>query len=179
MVRRKKINYSVKGRMQKRLFVSVMFVVLISVGLMALSFYLLANQEAGESYRQFHVNVKNLLDMLLPAVIIATVVGLVTAFIVAMFLPLKWVGPVYRIEQELKTGLDKGSLNMNFKLRDGDEFGELAKSLDLTFSKVRGGISDLRSASNELEEALASQPQSAQVEAAFKKIENALGELKI
>jgi len=179
LVRRKKINYSVKGRMQKRLFVSVMFVVLISVGLMALSFYFLANQEAGESYRQFHVNVKNLLDMLLPAVIIATLVGLVTAFIVAMFLPLKWVGPVYRIEQELKTGLDKGSLNMNFKLRDGDEFGELATSLDRTFSKVRGGVSEVRSALVELKSSLDSETHSAQTEAALKKIEAALGELKI
>ncbi len=179
MVRRKKINYSVKGRMQKRLFVSVMFVVLISVGLMALSFYFLANQEAGESYRQFHVNVKNLLDMLLPAVIIATLVGLVTAFIVAMFLPLKWVGPVYRIEQELKTGLDKGSLNMSFKLRDGDEFGELATSLDRTFCKVRGEISEVRSALAELKTALDSETHSAQTEAAFKKTEDALGELKI
>ncbi|VAV83148.1 hypothetical protein MNBD_DELTA01-289 [hydrothermal vent metagenome] len=179
MIRRKKINYSVKGRMQKRLFISVMFVVIISVGLMALSFYIFANQEAGESYKQFHVNVQNLLDLLLPAVIIATLVGLVTAFIVAMFLPLKWVGPVYRIEQELKTGFDKGSLDMNFSLRDGDEFCELAQSLEMTFCKVRSKVGDIKSATVELKNALSSDMHSTETEAAFKKIEDALGELKL
>ena len=179
MIRRKKINYSVKGRMQKRLFISVMFVVLISVGLMALSFYIFANQEAGESYKQFHVNVKNLLELLLPAVIVATLVGLVTAFVIAMFLPLKWVGPVYRIEEELRIGLDKDSLDMNFSLRDGDEFGELAESLEKTFSKVRSKVSVAQSASAELKNALASNKHSGDVAEAFKKIEKALGELKL
>jgi methyl-accepting chemotaxis protein len=179
LVRRKKINYAVKKRMQIRLFFSVMVVVLISVGFMALSFYILANQEAGESYKQFHVNVKNLLDMLLPAVVVASLVGLVTAAFVSIFLPLKWAAPVYRIEEEIKTGLERGSLNLNFKLRDGDEFSELAESLDKTFAKVRSRVVEVKAASEDLKGALAVIDSSPDVEAAVKKLDHALRDLKL
>jgi methyl-accepting chemotaxis protein len=178
LVRRKKINYAVKSQMQMRLFVSVMVVVLISVGFMALSFYIFANQEAGNSYKQFHVNVKSLLDMLLPAVVVASLVGLLTAAFVSIFLPLKWAGPVYRIEEEIKSGLDKGSLNMNFNLRDGDEFSELAGSLDQTFAKVRERVVEVKAASKDLKGALASIESSPDVEAAVKKLDHALRDLK-
>jgi len=177
MIRRKKINYSVKSRMQLRIFFSVMIVVIISVGLMALSFYIFANQEAGDSYRQFHVNVKNLTDMLLPAVIIASLVGFLTAALAAIFIPLKLVGPIHRIENELKAGIDKNSLDMNFKLREDDEFCELAESLDITFCKVRSRVGEVRKASDELRAALASAEPSCATQAALKKMEDALGEL--
>lgn len=165
--------------MQLRLFISVMFVVFISVGLMALSFYIFADQEAGESYRQFHVNVKNLREMLMPAVVIASLVGLLTAAFISIFLPLKWAGPVYRIESELKSGLEKGTLKLNFKLRKGDEFSELAHSLDTTFSKVRTRVADVNAATDDLKKVLALIERTPETEAALKKMDEALKELNL
>ena len=112
--RRRFINFSIKKRMQARLLIGLMLVVLISVGLTSAFFYFFSSHEVGETYKQFHVNAKNFLEFLLPGVIIAFMIGLVSAIAVGVFIPHRIAGPLYRIERDIKDKVGEGNFKAKF-----------------------------------------------------------------
>ncbi len=178
--RRKKINFSVKSKMQTRLLVKVLTIALVALGLVLFIFYYYSNQEIGQSYRQFHVNAQNFLDLLMPVIIIAAVTGVVAALALAIFFPLKIVGPLHRIEKALKEEVVRGNLSHEFAVRKHDEMGDLAKTLNETFEVLGGVVQKARSASDELTKLCEEgEPSNERVREAARKIEEALKFFKV
>lgn len=178
--RRKKINFSVKSKMQTRLLVKVLTIALVALGLVLFIFYYYSNQEIGQSYRQFHINARNFLDLLMPVIIIAAVTGVVAALALAIFFPLKIVGPLHRIEKALKEVVARGDLSHEFAVRKHDEMGDLAETLNDTFKVLGGMVQKARSASDELTKLCEEgEPSKERVREAAGKIEEALKVFKV
>lgn len=142
--RRSIVNFSVKREMQVKLFANCMLVSAVSIAIMGGLFYYYSSREIGSSYKQFHVEAKNFLDYLLPAVIGAIALGSAASFLIAVFFPHKIAGPVYRIEEDLKKYLAEGDLTAQFKLRNGDQMVELAETLNKTVDNLKTHMAKIK-----------------------------------
>ncbi len=150
--RRSIVNFSIKRKMQIRLFKKIMLISVVAVAIMATVFYFYSNREIGNSYRQFHVQANNFLDYLLPAVGTAIGLGIIASLVIAVFLPHKIAGPLFRIEMDLKTYLAEGDLTYRFGLRKGDEFTKLAETLNETVDELRAKVLRIDTPLKELED---------------------------
>jgi methyl-accepting chemotaxis protein len=137
---RKMINFSVKRQLQFRLLCKVLGIVFVGVGIMAVIFYFYSNREINDSYRQFHVNAKNFLDYLWPAVISSLLLSTVAAIGITLFLPQRIAGPLYRIEKDLNDVVSRGDLTHRIELRKGDEVTDLAEAVNMTVDSLREKI---------------------------------------
>jgi methyl-accepting chemotaxis protein len=144
--RRKLINYSIKRQMQLRLLGRVMAVVLISLGLAAVIFYLYSDQEVGRSFKEFHVHARNFLDFLLPVVIVTFFLGVFAASGLAVFFPHR----IDRLERDLKEKVGGGDLTVSFSVRKGDELRELADALNIMRERLRLKLEKIQRVSEEL-----------------------------
>lgn len=148
--RRRRVNYSIKRQMQLRLLVRVMTIVLISLGLATLFFYIYADQEVGGSFKQFHINARIFLDFLLPAVIVSFFMGVIAATGLAVFFPHRIAGPLFRIERDLEERVGGGDLTVKFVVRKGDEMVELVKSINTMIERLSFKMGRVRRVSEEL-----------------------------
>jgi len=165
--------------MQIRLLLTTMTVVLVAVGFASVFFYFFSNQEVGSTYRQFHINVKNFLELLLPGVIIAFVLGVISAASLAVFLPHRIAGPLHRIEREIKDEVGGGNLKVVFFVRKGDEVGELANALNIMVDKLKTKILMIKASQEELSTLLRKTEGNQGVVHAVKKMEDAVKEFKL
>ncbi len=149
-VRRRIINFSIKREMQIRLLLKLMVIVLVSVGSTGVFFYLYSNQKIGQSFTQFHIQARSFLDYLLPAVVSATLLGILVAFVMALFFPHKIAGPLYRIERDLRERVGRGDLTIRFRVRRGDEMGELAESLNVMVERLAEKMERIDASTQEL-----------------------------
>ncbi len=147
---RKMLNFSVNRQLQLRLLVKVLGIVFVGVGIMAAIFYYYSNREINESYRQFHVNAKNFLDYLWPAVISSVLLSTVAAIVITLFLPQKIAGPLYRIEKDLRDIISKGDLTLKITLRKGDEVADLAEAVNMTVDSLRQKLDKINKPAVEL-----------------------------
>jgi len=137
--KRKKFNYSVKRKMQLRLLLKVVTILLVGVMISTLVFYFYSNREVGYTYKMVHIKARNFLDFLLPAVIMSFVVSVMVGGAIALFFPNTIAGPLYRIEKELDR-LSDGDFTLNIKLRKGDEVVDLADKINFVSKKLAGKI---------------------------------------
>jgi methyl-accepting chemotaxis protein len=149
--KRKTINFSVNRRLQIRLFIKVLGVALVGIGLMATIFYFYSNREISESYRQFHVHAKNFLEYLFPAVTLSIAAAVLFAIAITLFFPLGIAGPLYRIEKDMKEKVGEGDLSVRFRLRDGDEVGNLAEAVNVSLEHLGTKIGMLKQKAEKLE----------------------------
>ena len=148
--RRSLLNYSIKRQMQFRLLSRVMAIALIATGLAAVFFYFYSNQEISHSFKQFHMQARNFLDFLLPAIIIALVISIVIAFGMAIVFPHKIAGPLHRIERDVREKVGEGNLTVKFGVRKGDELKELADALNGMVEGLKLKIGRVKTTSEEL-----------------------------
>ncbi len=178
---RKMLNFSVNRQLQLRLLVKVLGIVVVGAGIMAAVFYYYSNREISESYRQFHVQAKNFLDYLLPAVISSLLISVVAAVIITLFLPQRIAGPLYRIEKDLTDRISTGDLTVKVTLRKGDDVTNLANALNETISTLRGKVENVSRPALELQSRLNTMDGKADTEIAAlsKQINEALKGFKI
>lgn len=152
--RRSIINYSVKRKMQIRLFIKILGIILIGVGLMAVVFYFFSNREINASYRQFHIHADNFLELLRPTVFLSMFLALLASIAITVFLPIKIAGPLFRIEKDIKEKVANGDLTVRFILRKGDEIGELADAVNLCLENLGKKIESTQKLTDDLESRL-------------------------
>jgi methyl-accepting chemotaxis protein len=177
--RRKKINFSVKREMQLRLLLKILSIVTIGIGIMGLIFYFYSNREIGNTYRQFHVTAKNFLDYLLPVVIISLVVGFLASIVITIFFPHKIVGPLYRIERDLKKKVGDGDLSVKFILRKGDEVQELADAVNITIDKLKEKIECVNHAVDRIDGAIKNKVDDEELERLVKELKETVNVFKL
>ncbi len=174
--KRKRINYSIKPRMQIRLFMKVFVIAVVVAGLMAAIFYFYSNRQI-ENYRQFHIQAKNFLDYLEPAVFISLLLALVVAVGITIFFPIRIAGPLFRIERDLKEKVGEGDLSIRFKLRKGDEVWDLANAINDSLDKLCRKIAVVKKSAEELDTIVTGKDK--EVEKLVKKVNDGLREFKI
>ena len=152
--RRKHLNFSIKRKMQLRLFIKVFTIAIVGVGIMGAIFYFYSDREISSSYRQFHINAKNFLDLLLPAVVLSLLASLIVSIVITLFFPIKIAGPLYRIERDLKEKLAKGDLTVRFHLRKGDEVDDLAEAVNICVENWKEKIETIKRSAEDIEAAV-------------------------
>jgi methyl-accepting chemotaxis protein len=154
---RKLINYSIKTKMQVRLFIKVLGVALMGITLMAVIFYFYSDREINNSFKLFHIHAQNFTEYLFPAAILSAAAATFFAILIALFLPITIAGPLYRIEKILKEDVAEGDLRIRYKLRKGDELKDLANALNLSMEKLGSRIKEISQSAKKLESTVAGQ----------------------
>ncbi|MFH1019677.1 MAG: methyl-accepting chemotaxis protein [Pseudomonadota bacterium] len=148
--KRKKLNMTVKKELQRWLLVRIFGVVLLSSLIAALILYFYTNRELGDSLYDAHITIRRVSDLLWPVIAAGSLVSLLSGMLLAIFLPQKIAGPIYRIEKELEE-LGKGDLKVKIKLRPRDPFQDLAGTINQTIGGIRVRIRKIQDICNELE----------------------------
>lgn len=149
--RRRRINFSIKKEMQIRIFVKVLLIVLIGIVMVSAVFYFYSDIKIEGKYKLFHIHARNFLDYLLPAVVAAGIMGVISSAALAVFLPHRIAGPLHRMERILKDEVGGGDLTVRFHPRKGDEGREFADAVNVTVEKLRGKMIDIEKSASELE----------------------------
>ena len=131
--KRKKLNLQVKNQFQRWLLIRILGTVILSSVVAAIILYLYSSQEIGESFYDAHIKIRRVSDLLLPVIIAGSFVSLLSGALLALFLPQKIAGPVFRIEEDLKE-IQAGNLKKEIRLRQGDPLKELAQVINTTIS---------------------------------------------
>ncbi len=148
---RKKLNLNVKREFQRWMLQQVLVMVVISAVVAALILYFYARQEVVGSYFDAHVKIRRVSDLLLPVVVAGSVVSLIAGALLALFLPQKIAGPVYRIEMSLKD-IECGDLTTKVRLRTNDTLQDLADSVNQAIAGVRDDVFEVKKCIREVEQ---------------------------
>jgi methyl-accepting chemotaxis protein len=180
-MKRKRINYSIKTNMQMRMFFKVFIISLIGVGLMASIFYFYSDRAINDSYRQFHVHADNFLDLLLPAILLSLLVTIILSAAITLFIPIKYAGPLFRIERELRERIGAGDLTVRFTLRPGDEVKDLADAVNSCLETLGRKVAKVRKSAEELDAAMKDKDRAGDSAAKeiIKKIKEELNQFKV
>ncbi|MBU0484598.1 MAG: methyl-accepting chemotaxis protein [Proteobacteria bacterium] len=137
--KRKKLNLQVKKRFQMWLLTRILGTVLLSSIIAAIILYFYSSQEVGNSFYDAHIKIRKVSDLLIPVILAGTFVSLFSGTLLALFLPQKLAGPVFRIEEDLKI-IQAGNIDKEIKLREEDPLKELADTINDTISYLRSKI---------------------------------------
>lgn len=149
---RKKLNLGVKREFQRWLLMQVLFAVGISAVVAASILYFYARQEIVGSFFDAHVKIRRVSDLLLPVVLAGSCVSLVGGALLALFLPQKIAGPLYRIEEDLRQA-GQGDLTVAVRLRTGDTLQDFAATVNTALSETRARVKEVKEAAAEVEKA--------------------------
>jgi len=131
--KRKKLNLSVKKEFQKWLFVRMFGTVLLSSLVAAAILYFYSQQEIGASFYEAHIKIRKVSDLLLPVILAGSFVSLISGSLLALFLPQKLAGPLFRIEQDLRA-VQEGDLTVTIRLRSKDTMKSFAEVINHTIA---------------------------------------------
>ncbi len=156
--KRKKLNMAVKKEFQRWLLVRILGAVLVSALVAALVLYLYSRQEIGDSFYTAHIKVRRVSDLLLPVILAGSAVSLVSGMLLALFLPQKIAGPLFRIEQELAR-VGQGDLTVKIVLRQDDTLQDFVVVVNKNISQLRGRLQEVKLGLEDLDQSTLSGPQ--------------------
>jgi len=157
-ITRKKLNLSVKRQLQIWLLVRIMGIILLCSLAAALILFFYARQELNGSLWQAHIKIRRVSDLLLPVLLAGSGVSILAGLALAVFLPQKIAGPVYRIEQDLAL-VRAGNLKKEIRLRDKDILTDLADAINSTTAMFRSHTDELKRLSRRIAERTEQQDQ--------------------
>ncbi len=134
--KRKWFNYSIKRQLQLRILGWILFVLVISSLISGGIFYYSGNRKIDSTYKQFHVQLYNMKQVLGPWALLAVSLGGFVALTVALFYPQKIAGPVYRLEKRIQN-IASGNLTEDIRLRSNDELQDLAREINQMGASLR------------------------------------------
>lgn len=131
--KRSKLNLKIKRHFQLWLIVRVMGTVLVCSLVSGLILYFYASKELADSFFDVHLEIQRVSDLLLPVILSGSVISIVSGVLLAIFLPQKIAGPLYRIEEDLKQ-IQAGNLHKVIKLRSNDPLHDFVQILNTTIA---------------------------------------------
>ena len=129
------------------LYFVLSFIMASLIAVLILYFY--ARREVGESFYGAHIEIRRVSDLLIPVLLSGSFVSILSGALIAIFIPQKIAGPIYRLESNLKT-VGEGNLTVSTTLRSGDVLKDFALTLDNTVSLLRSRIVRLKEVHAEL-----------------------------
>jgi methyl-accepting chemotaxis protein len=152
---RKKLNLSVKWEFQKWLIIRISGVVAVSSVVAAIILYIFSQQEVSSSFYSAHIQIRRVSDLLLPVMGAGAFVSLLSGLALALFLPQKIAGPIFRVQKSLNLIKD-GDLTEEVILRKNDILKDLATSVNETTDVLRVNIQEIKKIHQELDRIIVS-----------------------
>lgn len=153
--KRKKINLAVKREFQVWLLIRILGVVLLSSMVAVFILYIYSRQEISSSFYSAHIQIRRVSDLLFPVMAAGAFVSLLGGMFLALFLPQKIAGPIFRVQKGLETIRD-GDLTEKVMLRRNDTLKDLAESVNETAAGLQVRIQEIKRIHAEIEQVLAS-----------------------
>lgn len=161
-------NYFIKKKFQVNFTVKFLIIILIEAFLAAGLFLYLSKGTLTTGYLGSELRIARTYDFFLPMLLLSNliIVGIsaVIGIGVLIFLSHRLAGPLYRFENILNT-IKKGDLTQRFKLREKDEFVDLANSinehtdtLDKNMGHLKAGVMEFSQLISKMQTALTSNP---------------------
>ena len=148
--KRKLVNLNVKRRLQIWLLIRIGGIIILTSIVSALILYGYARHETINSFYQAHIKIRRVSDLLLPVVLSGSAISLISGVFLALFLPQKIAGPLYRIEQELNK-VKAGDFRIKIRLRTKDTLVNFTSHINETIATVDRRLSDMQKAVNSIE----------------------------
>lgn len=153
--KRKKLNLAVNREFQMWLLVRIIGVVIVSSLVAVLILYFYSRQEISSTFYSAHIQIRRVSDLLFPVMAAGAFVSLLSGMALALFLPQKLAGPIYRVQKGLEVIRD-GDLTEKIVLRKNDTFMDLAESVNETTSGLRSRIEEIKGIQRELDRLITS-----------------------
>jgi len=153
--KRKKLNLAVKREFQIWLLIRIVGVVIVSALAAVLILYFYSRQEISATFYSAHIQLRRVSDLLFPVIATGACVSLVSGMVLALFLPQKLAGPVYRVQKGL-AAIKAGDLTEKIVLRRNDTLVDLADSVNETTGSLRARIQEIKEIQRELDQIVAS-----------------------
>lgn len=161
-------NYFIKKKFQVNFTVKFLIIILIEAFLAAGLFLYMSKGTLTTGYSGSELKIARTYDFFLPMLLLSNliIVGIsaVIGIAVLIFLSHRLAGPLYRFENILDT-IKKGDLTQRFKLREKDQFVELANSinehtdtLDKNMGHLKAGVMEFSQLISKMQTALTSNP---------------------
>ena len=161
-------NYFIKKKFQVNFTVKFLIIILIEAFLAAGLFLYMSKGTLTTGYLGSELRIARTYDFFLPMLLLSNliIVGIsaVIGIAVLIFLSHRIAGPLYRFENILNS-IKKGDLTQRFKLRENDQFVELANSinehtdtLDKNMGHLKAGVMEFSQLTSKMQTAMASDP---------------------
>jgi len=131
MYRRKKLNLSVKRDLQMWMLARIAAAVAVSAAISTTVLYVFTSRVIGDAFWDVHLEIRRVSDLLVPVLLSGAAASLLGGLLLALFLPQRVAGPVYRIERDLAEIRD-GNRSKRVRLRKNDPLQDLAASINRT-----------------------------------------------
>ena len=141
---RKTLNLAVKREFQMWLLVRIVGVVFVSSLVAVLVLYLYSRQEISSSFYSAHIQIRRVSDLML-----------LSGVALALFLPQKLAGPIYRVQKNLEV-IREGDLTEHVVLRRNDPLTDLAASMNEATAGLRTRIQEIKEIQQALDQIIAS-----------------------
>jgi len=148
--KRKLVNLNVKRRLQLWLLIRIGGIIILTSIISALILYGYARHETIDTFYQAHIKIRRVSDLLLPVVLSGSAISLISGALLALFLPQKIAGPLYRIEQELNK-VKAGDFRTKIRLRTKDTLVNFTSQINDTIATVDQRLSDMQKAMNSID----------------------------
>ena len=148
--KRKKLNLKVKQDFQIWLLIRIMGTSLLTIIIASFLLYLYSKGVVDAEYLSFKENIRKVSEVLLPVLIAASLTSIVAGLLLALFLPQKIAGPLFRIEQDMLQ-IREGDLTKSITLRCADILKEHSESINMAVGSIGNMIRDAKETGNALE----------------------------
>lgn len=148
--KRKKLNLKVKQDFQIWMLVRILGTALLTILVASILLFLYAKGVVDAEYLSFKSDVRKVSEVMLPVLVAASLTSLVAGLLLALFLPQKIAGPIFRIEQDLLE-MRTGDLSKTVNLRNADILKELAEAVNMTMDDIGNLVKDIKDSGNVLE----------------------------
>jgi methyl-accepting chemotaxis protein len=149
--KRKILNLSVERPLQIRLIMKILLISFLSILIVGGGFYFYTDQKIGSTYQMAHIKMSTFRDYLFPVILVFVAIAAFITSLLAIFLPGRIAGPIYRTKKEMKR-LGEGDLRASLAFRPGDELKDLATSFNLMVEALKSKLGPLE---KQVEEVLA------------------------
>jgi methyl-accepting chemotaxis protein len=148
--KRKKLNLKVKQDFQVWLLLRIMGTAILTIVVASIILYFYSATVVDTDYLSHTLKVRKISEVLLPVILAASLTSICAGLLLALFLPQKIAGPIFRIEQDL-TQIKNGDLTKTINLRYADILKDFAQTINMTIDDFRNKINDVKEANSDLE----------------------------
>jgi len=146
---RKRLNLQVKRHLQLWLMIRIGGIIILTSIISALILYSYAHHETVNSFYDAHIKLRRLSDLLIPVVLSGSFVSLIGGALVAIFLPQKLAGPLFRVEKDFNT-VKNGDLTVRIQLRNNDSLQSFADRLNSSIAHLDQQMGQIQQLSDRL-----------------------------
>ena len=147
----------VDKKFQTKFIIKFASLIIVATAVSGALVYLMARSTVTTSFENSRLAIKSTADFILPSVLLSSAIVIaslgITTIIIALITSHRIVGPLYRLEKDLKE-VSAGNLQTRFSLRKSDEMKSLAEGLNLMVEGLKNDAVSIKKISSEIETAL-------------------------